>query len=94
MLGILYRQEVIERCEKVVVPRLRSGGNKRPHGEYVDQLVIEVLLGECVSGTLAFFATDRLRRQTARCGRCLIKGEGLGVDAEIVFRCLRMKLSA
>ncbi len=88
MLGVFYRQEVIEGCEKVVVPRLPGGGNKRPHGEHVDQLVVEVLVGECVGGALALFPTNRLRRQTARCGRCLIKRKGLGVDTEIVFRCL------
>ena len=69
----------------MIVPGIAGRGNKRPHGKYVDQLVIEVLMGECVGGRLAFFATDRLRGQTARCGRCLVKGEGLGVDAEIVF---------
>ena len=78
MLGILYCQKVIEGCEEVIVPRLLGGGNKRPHGEYVDQLVIELLVGECVGGALALFATNRLRGQTAGCGRCLIKREGLG----------------
>ena len=69
----------------MIVPRLFRGGNKRPHGEYVDQLVIESLIGECVGSALALFTTNRLRRQTTRCGRCLIKCEGLGLDAEIVF---------
>jgi hypothetical protein len=85
MLGIFYRKKVIEGCEKVVVPRLLGGGNKRPHGKYVDQLVVEVLVGECVGGALALFPTNWLRGQTACCGRCLVKRERLGVDTEIVF---------
>ena len=32
----------------MIVPRLLGGGNKSPHGEYVDQLVVESLIGECV----------------------------------------------
>ncbi len=86
--GVLHSQEVIERGEKVIVPRLFRGGNKRPHGEYVDQLVVEPLIGECVGGTLALVATNRLRRQTTRGGRRLVKREGLGLDAEIVFHSL------
>jgi hypothetical protein len=76
---------VIERGEKVIVSRLFGGGNKSPHGKYVDQLVVESLVGECVGSRLALFTTNRLRRKTTGCGRCLIKCEGLGLDAEIVF---------
>ena len=72
----------------MVVPRLPGGGNKCPHGEHVDQLVVELLVSECVGGALALFPTDRLRGQTARCGRGFIKREVLGVDTEIIFRCL------
>jgi hypothetical protein len=54
---ILCRLKAIER--KSDVSRLFGGGNKRPHGEYVDQLVIELLAGEGVSA-LALFATNRL----------------------------------
>ena len=70
----------------MIVPRLLGGGNKRPHGEYVDQLVVELLVGECVGGPHALVATNRLGGQTTGCGRCFIQGEGLGLDAEIVFR--------
>ncbi len=54
---ILCRLKAIER--KSDVSRFFGGGNKRPHGEYVDQLVIEFLVGEAVSA-LALFATNLL----------------------------------
>ncbi len=86
--GIFYGLKVIEGCEKVIVPRVPGGGNKGSHGEYVDQLVVELLVGESVGCPLAFFAANRLRGQTARHGRRLVENEGPGVDAEIVFRSL------
>ena len=84
VLGILYRQKVIERCEKVVVARLLGGGNKGAHGKGVDQLVIEFLLGEGVGGRLTFFATNRLRGKTASGAVGLEKDQSFGIDAKIV----------
>ncbi len=86
VLGILCRLKVIERCEEVIVSRLLGGGDKRSHGKGVDQLVVELLVGERAGSALALFAADRLRRQTARHRRGLVKHQRFGVDAEIVFR--------
>ena len=91
VLGVFDRQKMIEGCEKVVVPRLPGGGNKRPHGEHVDQLVIEFLVGKRVGGALALFPANRLRGQTTCCRCCLKEREGLGVDTQIVFRSLADK---
>ncbi len=84
--GIFYSLKMIEGCEKVIVPRLIGGGNEGSHGECVDQLVIELLVGKRVGGRLAFFAANRLWGQTACHGRGFVKHQGPGVDAEIVFR--------
>ena len=84
--GILHRLKVIEGCEKVIVSRLLGGGNEGSHGKYVDQLVIELLVGESVGCALPLFATNRLRRQAAGHRRRLVKHQRFGVDAQIVFR--------
>ena len=84
--GILNGLKVIKGCEKVIVPRLLGGGNKRAHGKYVDQLVVELLIGKSVGCGLALVATNRLRGQAAGRRRCFVKREGFGVDAEVVFR--------
>ena len=84
--GVLNRLKVVERCEKVIVSRLLGGGDEGSHGKYVDQLVVELLVGQRVGCSPALFATNRLRRQAAGHGRRFVKHECLGVDAEVVFR--------
>jgi hypothetical protein len=83
--GILSGLKVVEGSEEVIVSRLRGGRDKRSHGKCVDQLIVELLVGQRVGGGLSFFATNRLRRQAAGHGRCFVKHQRFGVDAQVVF---------